>query len=53
MNTKIYQLKAKMKEKLKKKNTPKNIERERERDNLFFRENYAKNRKGNNKFIVR
>ena len=47
----------------KKKNTPKNIERERERErdrerenernNFFVRENYAKNGRENEKFIVR
>ena len=43
----------------KKKNTPKNIERERERErenernNFFVRENYAKNGRENNKFIVK
>ena len=36
-----------------KKNTPKNIERERERNNLFVRENYVKNGRENDKFIVR
>ena len=52
MNTKIYQLKVEMQEK---KNTPKNIEREREREreNLFVRENYVKNGRENDKFMVR
>ena len=41
----------------KQKNPPKNLERERERERemtfFFVRENYAQNRRDNDKFIVR
>ena len=45
-NTKIYQPKAEMQEK------KINQKRERERETFFVRENYAKNGRKNDKFIV-
>ena len=47
-NTKIYQPKAEMQEK----KINQKRERERERETFFVRENYAKNGRKNDKFIV-
>ena len=53
MNTKIYQLKVEMQEKKILQKILRERERERERENFFVGKNYAKNRKENDKFIVR